>query len=217
VSFSAFSVAARKMGFNSLRNMWTGLDVNQSGFISLDEWDPQGLAMLMQFSELCCHKYGTLEVAFNFGLDQTKSATCTLRELAHFCDWAGFSGDVEALFRALDVHEFGFFTLEQLDFLHKWKGEKPVSLPQESSSLTAYAPAGDSHTMSSRSIGTAISKISTMSKSSRTSTRTQGTLQAMPEVAAGAAARRQRVRQRCNRPAENLLPTAWVVTTGGAC
>merc|ERR1711879_669500 len=41
-----------------------------------------------------------------------------------FCDDMDFSGDVQVLFRALDVHRHNFITLDELDFLKQYQGDR---------------------------------------------------------------------------------------------
>lgn len=199
VSFSAFCIAARSMGFCDLRKLWAALDSNQSGFITLDKWDPEGFNILMQFKRVCRKEYGVLETAFKLGMDQTGSNTVTLNELVRFCEAVSFAGDVQVLFLALDVHEQGFITLDELDFLSRWQGERFALAPQPP------LPHGIA----------ALTSFGNMNSSlPRSPTRTQLSLQAMPELSATAAMRRRRTMQRCCPPEEDTAPTRWLVPTG---
>lgn len=204
VPFSTFCNSARSMGFGNLRKLWTDLDTNQSGFLTLDKWDPQGLDALMKFKAICRREYGDLEHAFLMAMDQTRSATVTPREFAEFCERVGFPGDVQALFALIDVHEFGFFTMEQLDFLVRWQGERYAPPKPASCGVS-----GKYLSMSLCSTG------STTCSSAKSRTRSVGsTLQAMPELAHAAASRRRRARQRTHRPADDAKPMRWHVATG---
>merc|ERR1719221_109034 len=67
-----------------------------------------------------------MDTAFKFGMDRFSSATVTFDELKLFCDDMDFSGNPRELFDALDEHQHGFITIDELDFLSKWQGERFV-------------------------------------------------------------------------------------------
>lgn len=130
VPFAAFCLAARSIGFGDVRQLWAALDVNQSGFITMDEWDPVSFHNLVEFREICRVHYGSLEAAFSLGLDRSKSCTVTFAELQQFCEEKDFLGDTRVLFHALDLHQRGFITVDELAFLSRFQGERFYKAPK---------------------------------------------------------------------------------------
>lgn len=124
VSFAAFCVAARALGFSDVRGLWSAMDGNGSGFITLDEWDPVAFFALMEFRDICRARYGGLDTAFKLGMDSHGAARATPADLYNFCQSVGFTGDPQVLFRALDLEQRGFITAGELDFLSRWEGER---------------------------------------------------------------------------------------------
>lgn len=124
VSFISFASAARNLGFPNAKGLWMLLDTNRSGHISLDSWDPVSYRNLIELREVCMSQWGGMDTAFIHGMDRTGSRTVNLAELSQFCDDMDFSGDVKALFKALDEHRHGFITGADLEFLSRWQGER---------------------------------------------------------------------------------------------
>eukprot|EP00747_Dinoflagellata_sp_TGD_P166377 gnl/TRDRNA2_/TRDRNA2_189081_c0_seq1.p1 gnl/TRDRNA2_/TRDRNA2_189081_c0~~gnl/TRDRNA2_/TRDRNA2_189081_c0_seq1.p1 ORF type:complete len:440 (+),score=42.06 gnl/TRDRNA2_/TRDRNA2_189081_c0_seq1:62-1381(+) len=124
VSFVQFCKAARLIGWCNVKPLWFGLDADKSGFITLGEWDPVAFRNVSEFREICYKEYGGMDTAFLFGMDRTHSHTVTLQELKEWCNEMEYSGDVPRLFHALDGPKHGFLTLDCLDFLSKWQGER---------------------------------------------------------------------------------------------
>eukprot|EP00928_Gymnodinium_smaydae_P062208 TRINITY_DN4611_c0_g6_i1.p1 TRINITY_DN4611_c0_g6~~TRINITY_DN4611_c0_g6_i1.p1 ORF type:complete len:332 (+),score=55.19 TRINITY_DN4611_c0_g6_i1:71-1066(+) len=124
VSFIQFCKVARSIGFKHVHQLWDKLDLDGSGFITLDEWDPVSFRCLMEFRHICYSQFGGLDVAFKYGIDRNGSATVNLKDLRRFCEDFDFSGDVETLFKALDESQGGSITVDELDFLATWEGER---------------------------------------------------------------------------------------------
>jgi hypothetical protein len=124
IPFLTFSAKARFMGFREPKRLWMVLNTKRTNFLTLDEWDPVAFRNLYEFRGICLAQYGKMDAAFNFGMDRTGSRTVTLPELERFCDDHDFTGDVKALLEAVDMHHHGYITLDELDFLAKWEGEK---------------------------------------------------------------------------------------------
>lgn len=124
VSFIPFCRAAHAMGFTHVTTLWKQLDVNSSGFITLESWDATAYKSLMQFRTICLREYGGLREAFQFGLDRSGSGTCTKKELRQFLQDFDFAGDCAALWSALDENQDGYLTVDELDFLSQWQGER---------------------------------------------------------------------------------------------
>eukprot|EP00929_Paragymnodinium_shiwhaense_P013141 TRINITY_DN121005_c0_g1_i1.p1 TRINITY_DN121005_c0_g1~~TRINITY_DN121005_c0_g1_i1.p1 ORF type:complete len:419 (+),score=46.55 TRINITY_DN121005_c0_g1_i1:165-1421(+) len=124
ISFVPFCSAARSIGFNEPRRLWSMLDANQNGLLTLEEWDPVAFRNLVEFRTICYSQYGGLDTAFKLGMDKNGSRTVDRQELEWFCNDFDFTGDVLLLFRCLDLHRHGFITEDELDFLKSWHGSK---------------------------------------------------------------------------------------------
>jgi len=124
IAFSTFCKTAKSIGFREPKRLWAVLNTRKTSFLTLDEWDPVAFRNLFEFRGICYEQFGTMETAFKFGMDRTGSSTITMQELTRFCDDYDFSGDVQVLFEALDMHKHRYITLDELDFLRKWEGEK---------------------------------------------------------------------------------------------
>jgi len=124
VPFGAFCNAARTIGQWDLPRIWSGLDVNQSGFITLDEWDPIAFRNLSEFRDICYREFGGMDAGFDFGMDHDSARKVDLRKVERFCERFDFAGDPRALFEALDVHRHTFIIKDDLEFLVRWQGER---------------------------------------------------------------------------------------------
>lgn len=148
VPFASFCSSARTMGFSDVRRLWSALDFNESGFITLDEWDHVALVNLCNFKRLCCYNYGGLDTAFKLGMDRSRSNTVTFAEFKSFCAVIEFVGDVEVLFQSFDKDQHGFFTADDLEFLQRWEGERFMQTTSSPGRIFSNASATDqkSHT-----------------------------------------------------------------------
>lgn len=124
VAFVPFCKAARSMGFANVAILWKHLDLNSSGFITLDEWDPPAHRCLMELRQICIGEFGGTLEAFKFGMDANGSGTVTKDELLQFMKDFDFQGDLEVLWNCLDEDRGGFITADELKFLEGWAGER---------------------------------------------------------------------------------------------
>lgn len=124
ISFVPFHKAARIMGFFEVQQLWSALDSDRSGFITLDEWCSRTYQHLVEFRTICHREYGGVEHAFNHGMDRTGSRTVTYEELSRFCDDMDYSGSVRVLFNALDLKMDGYLTLDEMPFVDACVGER---------------------------------------------------------------------------------------------
>lgn len=124
VSFVPFCEAARLLGFQDVLCLWNLIDLNRVGYITLEEWEPVAFRNLIEFRDICLEQYGSLDLAFKYGIDLNKTKTMTLVDLQRFCEQHEFTGDLHALFAALDLRGTGLLTLQDLRFLERWEFEK---------------------------------------------------------------------------------------------
>mmetsp|Transcript_23262 Transcript_23262/g.78767 ORF Transcript_23262/g.78767 Transcript_23262/m.78767 type:complete len:398 (-) Transcript_23262:145-1338(-) len=212
VPFTAFCQAARSMGFCDLKQLWAALDDQQFGFLTLDRWDSESFRCLIEFRQLCIREYGGLDTAFSLGMDLSGAKKATMQDLAQFCAGHSYRGSVQVLFSALDVHEQGFITADQLEFLSQWQGLRFLA-PSPPRQLPRLGAGGGRARRGRHSL-----------PPGSVHSRSSASLQAMPELAQPAAARRRRVaaRRPCNSEdpfcaaALEEGPTKWVVPTGMA-
>lgn len=124
ISFVPFHRAARKLGFFDAKELWSVVDTNRSGFITLEEWAPGVYRSLCELREICYREYGGVEHAFYHGMDQQKGRTLTLKALQTFCERHDFTGDVKAAFEALDHKIDGYISPDEIEFLEACQGGK---------------------------------------------------------------------------------------------
>lgn len=122
VAFVPFSAAARSMGFKDVVTLWSAIDHQRTGFMTLENWEPVAYRNLIEFREICFREFGALETAFTYGMDADGSAICTREEMIDFCRNFNFTGDPEVLFNALDENRGGYLTVDELEFLERWEG-----------------------------------------------------------------------------------------------
>lgn len=124
VSFQHFCRTVKRIGFKEPKRLWCVVNTRKTNFLTLDEWDPLSFRNLYEFRAICLEQYGSMDCAFNYGMDTTGSRTVTIAELENYCERFDFTGDVKVLFEALDMHQHGFITHDELEFLAQWEGEK---------------------------------------------------------------------------------------------
>jgi len=124
------------MGFFDVRPLWLAVDQNESGFLTLDEWDEENYPHLIELFQLCCSQYSTVEFAFKHGMDRKGTGTVTFKELAAFCENFNYRGDARKAFKALDMVvsvalEDSFLTVNEAEFLKACVGERFVKDSKE--------------------------------------------------------------------------------------
>lgn len=115
-----FCTAVRGMGYEgAIKKLWQELDEDQTGWVSLDEIAPQAAEELGEFKEMLETKFGTIERAWNEGLDIDRSGGLTTEEFGDVCKGLGYHGNARRLFQYLDldVHGTGRITKDELEWL----------------------------------------------------------------------------------------------------
>eukprot|EP00927_Polykrikos_kofoidii_P069433 TRINITY_DN6490_c0_g1_i1.p1 TRINITY_DN6490_c0_g1~~TRINITY_DN6490_c0_g1_i1.p1 ORF type:complete len:447 (+),score=49.94 TRINITY_DN6490_c0_g1_i1:132-1472(+) len=124
VSFIPFCDRAKSIGFSTGKEIFSALDEERQGFITLERWDPVSFRNLMELRDVCTAQFGNLAVALQFGMDKSGSGTVNLQNMTRFCDEMEMCADPRLLLRALDVKNHGFLTSGDLDFLHRYEGDR---------------------------------------------------------------------------------------------
>eukprot|EP00928_Gymnodinium_smaydae_P020502 TRINITY_DN1791_c0_g2_i1.p1 TRINITY_DN1791_c0_g2~~TRINITY_DN1791_c0_g2_i1.p1 ORF type:complete len:1251 (-),score=231.11 TRINITY_DN1791_c0_g2_i1:58-3738(-) len=116
VSFVEFCLAMRDVGFKgNMKKLWKELDQDGSGFITLDELDPEGSAAIKEFRHLAIEKYGNFLEAWG-KFDSNKTNSVDIDEFVTGCADLGYSKDARKLFKyLLDKPGLTFLTLADID------------------------------------------------------------------------------------------------------
>lgn len=113
-------VFTHEQGRVDVRAVFYYLDRRGTGYLTLEDWDEATFRHLMLFRQLCIEEYCTMEKAFKHGMDLTGSATVDLATLTEFAEDYEYSGDVGALFKALDLRCKGYLVEDDIVFLANW-------------------------------------------------------------------------------------------------
>lgn len=103
VSWSEFVQAAERLRFRgNVAGAWRALDIDLSGWISMNEIDPQTHHLLVSFKHWAEHNFGSVGCAFR-SLDKDNSKSLTFSEIRRACRQLNWEGDPRELFDALDA------------------------------------------------------------------------------------------------------------------
>jgi len=196
ISWAEFNEACQALDPTAnIAGAWRVLDVDNSGTISLQEFDPDSAALLDSFKQFVDQKYGSIERAFK-AIDVNSSGTLSYTELRCVCKrlkWES-EGSARLLFDSLDVdgerdETTGrrFLSYKEVAFLDSWNAGKPPSkidrgLERWRSAVGSRAPS--SATSSSRQSARTVREAS---RGSQGATRTS-TCETSDRGCAGAAA-----------------------------
>lgn len=101
------------------------LDDDQSGCITLQEFDTSSFEILHSFKVWCMQHFGSVELAFK-SLDADGSGSLSFSELKRACRKGKWKGDVHLLFNCLDTdkersHGKRSITVQEIQFLDTWE------------------------------------------------------------------------------------------------
>eukprot|EP00930_Biecheleria_cincta_P070568 TRINITY_DN58201_c0_g1_i1.p1 TRINITY_DN58201_c0_g1~~TRINITY_DN58201_c0_g1_i1.p1 ORF type:complete len:1469 (+),score=331.35 TRINITY_DN58201_c0_g1_i1:26-4408(+) len=116
VGFVEFCKCCRKVGFiGSPRQIWSELEKDPKGQITMSAFDAQAHAALTEFRQLVLERYGNwLEAWHSF--DANKNGAVDSIEFTEICEDIGYKGDAEQLFEyLLDEPCCDTLTLDDLD------------------------------------------------------------------------------------------------------
>lgn len=120
LSYMEFCTACRAMGYEgAIKKLWTELDEDSTGWVSLDEMDSHAAQELGEFRGLLEERFKTVEAAWREGLDTDGSGVLTFTEFKEACRSLGFTGSAKRVFQYLDLDVWGTgqITMDEIDFL----------------------------------------------------------------------------------------------------
>jgi len=130
VCWSEFERACRKLGFKgNVGGAWRHLDADNSGTISMREYDQESADLLSSFKEWAEYQFASVELAFK-AIDADGSGSITLSELKRSCRRFKWQGNVKLLFHCLDTDndsERRTLQYKELEFLDAWEGDYSAS------------------------------------------------------------------------------------------
>merc|ERR1719387_1015295 len=116
VSQQKFYRVVRHLGFEgSIPQLWKS--INQNGYVSLDEMDPEAAKDLRHFRDLLENNFGSLDGAWRFGLDPSGRGLLSPLEFAKACRALGFHRDPDKLFQHLSLEDNRGLSIAALEWL----------------------------------------------------------------------------------------------------
>lgn len=111
-----FNDRTRAMGITgNVAALFTDLDVDRKGFITLQDVDPEVKWITKQFFKCIQETHGTVEEAWPKAFEVTKKTTVGTSEFAQGCEAIGFEGDAEKVFELFKLQaERTFLELSDL-------------------------------------------------------------------------------------------------------
>lgn len=102
LSLNEFCTACRRLGFHgNLKQLWRELDVNDNGYVSMMELDPEAGQYIATFKLELMHEYGDMLTAWQKGIDTNGNRRIDAEEIEECCKKLGLSLDPKKLFDML--------------------------------------------------------------------------------------------------------------------
>lgn len=128
VDWPEFKRACQKLKFRgNVAGAWRELDADLHGIISMKQYDLESASLLASFKEWAEATFGSISNCFK-SLDLDSNGLLTLNELKRACGKFHWEGDVQLLFKCLDVdrardirtHGKLSISLQEIGFLDHW-------------------------------------------------------------------------------------------------
>jgi len=131
VSYKEFNEACQVLKFKNVAGIWSALDEDKGGSITLEEIDPHGAEGLMQFKEWAESTFGSIHRAYRV-LDETRSNAMSLSLFKRGLNSFGYKGDAKDLFTSLKPEggRHAVLRLDDMKYLASW--DPPDSTEKES-------------------------------------------------------------------------------------
>jgi Ca2+-binding EF-hand superfamily protein len=119
LSFNDFGPAIRRLGYEgSIRQMWTELDADSDGVVTLREFAPKLSELIIRFAQFLRERFKSADEAWSTFAPRGKRLL-DLNEFTYACSAMGWTQDVQTLHNALDSSP-GRGNISQRDF--EWLG-----------------------------------------------------------------------------------------------
>jgi len=120
VNWHEFEDAAKRLHWRwDVPGAWLAFDEDQSGYITLREFDEPAHDALVSFKKWADSEFGSVTSAF-WVLDADQSMELTYREFRRATRDFGYSGDPQVLFGSLDCDDTGRLSMDEVAFLDTW-------------------------------------------------------------------------------------------------
>jgi hypothetical protein len=116
LSFSDFCQCCRDLGFQrKMKGLWTELDTDRRGWITLDHLDPVAAQLLRDFRQTAQDVFGSLLKCWH-EFDMNKNNRLDLDEFIEACEMIKFKGNLRHLFQCMkkDVSK-SYLTIQDFD------------------------------------------------------------------------------------------------------
>eukprot|EP00928_Gymnodinium_smaydae_P008453 TRINITY_DN13081_c2_g5_i1.p1 TRINITY_DN13081_c2_g5~~TRINITY_DN13081_c2_g5_i1.p1 ORF type:complete len:778 (-),score=191.98 TRINITY_DN13081_c2_g5_i1:19-2352(-) len=150
VAWEEFEAAAKRVGsVEDIPGAWRFFDDDISGFITLNEIDPNSFAILQVFKLWVDEVFGGARAAFAV-LDENNAGQLTQWEFRKMCSSYGFQGNAVQVFQVLDADQSGHIASRDVAFLDGWDETTMPALdgapdggaaPDDAAPSTLLAPA----------------------------------------------------------------------------
>lgn len=128
LSFNDFCRGVRTLGgIHDVRGLWEALGKESSGFVGVQDIDPELAWLLQDFKRCLIEKCGSAEAAWQQHFCQTaghgteSKGRCAPRTFAQAAQELGYTGSARAVFKALDVDRVpGGISHKEFTLLDKW-------------------------------------------------------------------------------------------------
>lgn len=118
ITYIEFCKACREMGVpGSLKRLWQEIDDNNSGSISIDEIDFPTGELLQEFASAVTSQCNSWAAAWNLIFDPSGAMRISRAAFKEACETLNFEGNVEKLFRWLDVDHSHYMTLDKMQWI----------------------------------------------------------------------------------------------------
>merc|ERR1719421_17568 len=127
VGFHRFVTAARHMGLHaSFQAVFSSLDHDGKGLLSLDDFDPELGTAMVQCQRLLfgANKQRSLDEAWDL-IDSSRDAKLNRNEVVKALRKLGYRGPARGVYETLDLDGTGLVTKDEFVFLEGWCVVKP--------------------------------------------------------------------------------------------
>eukprot|EP00933_Yihiella_yeosuensis_P055287 TRINITY_DN5400_c0_g1_i2.p1 TRINITY_DN5400_c0_g1~~TRINITY_DN5400_c0_g1_i2.p1 ORF type:complete len:1082 (+),score=192.30 TRINITY_DN5400_c0_g1_i2:64-3309(+) len=147
LQFTEFCASCRAMNFQgNLKALWMSLDKKDTGFVQLEQLDPEAIRSLEDFQRLLKVFFTDLDTLWHSLLDDTATGRCYQEDFVKACKVLKYARQPQQLHKYLDIQNAGYITIQSLEAL--------IDLPRATSKEDALRKAKETpgqarHTLNS--------------------------------------------------------------------